>query len=113
MLLAVVAHVFGARSVFFLLLRIDTAEIIWILDSPFLIGLPLLLAATVGPTTGLLPLVEPWIGIKPATTERTSPPRGHAIVPPANILKRSRSRRAEKKKSGKKKGKAIENEFKK
>jgi len=51
-----------------------------VLGPPLLIGLPLLLVATVGPTTGLLPLFEPRMGIKPTTTERTPPPRGHTFL---------------------------------
>src|SRR6516162_4628419 len=80
MLLAVVAHVFGARSVLCLLLRIHTAEIIRVLGPPLLIGLPLPLAATLRPTTGHLSLFEPWMGMKPTTTERASAPREHAFL---------------------------------
>jgi hypothetical protein len=77
MLLTVVPPVVGARSVLFLLLRINTAEVTRILTPPLLIGLSLLLAATVALATGLLPLLEPRMGMKPTTTERTPPPRKH------------------------------------
>jgi len=80
MLLAVVAHVFGPRSVLCLLLRISTAEIVGVLGSPLQIGLPLLLAATLWPATGHLPLLEPRMGMKPTTTERASPSREHAVL---------------------------------
>ena len=57
MLLAVVAHIFGACSVLCLLLRIHTAEIIRILYPPLLIEASLLLAATARLATGFLPLL--------------------------------------------------------
>jgi hypothetical protein len=38
-----------------------------------------LLAATVRLTAGLLPLLEPRMGIKPTMTKRTSPPREHSF----------------------------------
>jgi hypothetical protein len=59
MLMAVVALVVGARSVDFLLKRISTPKVIRMLGSPTLIGLPLLFAATGGPATGFLALLEP------------------------------------------------------
>ncbi|PYU38417.1 MAG: hypothetical protein DMG54_30150 [Acidobacteria bacterium] len=80
MLLPVAALVVGARSVLFPLQRIRIPKVIRVLGPPLLIGLPLLLVATVGPTTGLLPLFEPRMGIKPTTTERTPPPRGHTFL---------------------------------
>jgi hypothetical protein len=36
--------------------------------------------ATVRLTAGLLPLLEPRMGIKPTTTKRTSPPREHSLL---------------------------------
>jgi len=80
MLLTVTPSVVGARSVLFLLQRINTAKVIRVLSPPVLIRFPLLLAATVGPTTGPLPLFEPRMGMKPTTTERTSPPREHTFL---------------------------------
>ena len=80
MLLTVAAHVFGARSVNFLLVRISTAEVIRVLGSPLLIELALLLLAAFRLTAGLLPLFEPRVGMKPTTTERTSPPREHTFL---------------------------------
>jgi hypothetical protein len=77
MLLAVAALVFGARSVDFLLVLIGAAKVIRVLASPLLAGLLLLLVAAVRLTTSLLPLLEPRMGTKPATTERTPPPREH------------------------------------
>src|SRR6266576_3555810 len=80
MLLAVEAHVVSARSVLFPLPRIGTAEVIWILGSPLLIGFLLLLAATFGPTTRLLPSLEPRVRVIPMTTERTPPSREHTFL---------------------------------
>jgi hypothetical protein len=79
MLLAVAALVFGPRSIDFLLMLIGAAKVIRVLGPPLLIGLPLLLAATVRLTTGLLPLLEPRMGIKPTTTKRTPPPCEHSF----------------------------------
>jgi hypothetical protein len=79
MLLAVAALVSGARSVDFLLVLIGAAKVIRVLASPLLAGLLLLLAATVRLTTSLLPLLEPRMGTKPATTKRTPPPREHTF----------------------------------
>jgi len=93
MLLAVAALPVGARSVDFLLVHIRTAKIIWVLSPPLLIGLPFLLVATVRPTTGLLPLLEPRMGMKPTTTERTSPPREHTFLLQRNILRSNKQRR--------------------
>src|SRR5437899_5955078 len=80
MLLAVEAHVISARSVLFLLPRIGTAEVIGILGSPLLIGFLLLLAPTFGPTTRLLPSLEPRVRVIPMTTERTPPSREHTFL---------------------------------
>src|SRR5215831_7829330 len=80
MLLAVAALVVGTRSVNFLLKRISTTKVIRVLAPPWLIGLLLLLAATVRTTTGLLPLLEARMRIKPTTTERTPPPREHTFL---------------------------------
>jgi hypothetical protein len=77
MLLTVAALIVGTRSVDFLLVLIGTAKVIRVLGPPLLTGLLLLLAATVRLTTGLLPLLEPRMGIKPTTTKRTPPLREH------------------------------------
>jgi hypothetical protein len=74
MLLAVAALFLGTRSVLFFLYRIGAAKVIRVLAPPFLIGLPLLLLATLRSATGFLPLLEPRMGMKPTTTERASPP---------------------------------------
>lgn len=106
MLLTVAAPVIEARSVNFFLMLINSAEIIRVLSAPLLIGLALLLLATIRPTTGLLPLFEPRMGTKPATTERTSPPREHVF-----LLKRT-SLGAQTEEAGKKqKRKATETEL--
>jgi hypothetical protein len=94
MLLTVVALVFGARSVLFLLERIDTARVVRVLRPPSLIAFRLLLAATFGATTGLLPLFEPRMGMKPATTERTPPPREHSF--PSRELPKEKQNRTRK-----------------
>ncbi len=80
MLLAVAAHVIGARSVDFLLQRIRAAKIIRMPGPPLLIGLSLLLAPAGWPATGLLPLLEPRMRMKPTTAKRTPPPLGHALL---------------------------------
>ena len=77
MLLTITTLVAGARSVLFLLKRISIPKVIRVLGPPLLIGLSLLLAATVCSTTGLLQLLELRMGMKPTTTERTPPPRKH------------------------------------
>jgi hypothetical protein len=77
MLLTVAALIVGTRSVDFLLVLIGTAKVIRVLGPPLLTGLLLLLAATVRLTTGLLPLLELRMGIKPTTTKRTPPLREH------------------------------------
>jgi len=110
MLLAVVLPVGGARSVLFLLQRITPAKVIRVPHPPVLIGFPLLLAATVQSATGPLPLLEPRMGMKPTTTERTPLPREHTF-PPVNLWRRKQNRRE--RKSKKKKGKAIETELSK
>src|SRR5215831_4040092 len=85
MLLTVTTLVVGARSVLFLLKRVSIPKVIRVLSLPLLIGLSLLLAATVCSTTRLLPLLEPWMGMKPTTTERAPPPREH-IFPSSEPL---------------------------
>jgi hypothetical protein len=80
MLLTIEAHVVSARSVLFLLMRIGIAEVIRVLSSPLLIRFLLLPTTTLGPTTGLLPLLEPRVRVIPATTERTPPPREHTFL---------------------------------
>ena len=74
MLLAVTALVVGARSVDLLLERINTLKVIGVLRAPTLIGPAFVFPATGGPPTGLLPVFESWVGMKPTTTERTPPP---------------------------------------
>jgi hypothetical protein len=108
MLLTVVPPVVGARSVLFLLLRINTTEVNRVLPPPLLIGLSLLLAATVALATGLLPLLEPRMGINPTTTKRTSPPREHTL-----LLRRTFLGETGEVKEEKQKGKAIETEMSK
>ena len=54
MLLTITTLVAGARSVLFLLKRISIPKVFRVLGPPLLIGLSLLLAATVRTTTGLL-----------------------------------------------------------
>jgi hypothetical protein len=85
MLLTITTLVAGARSVLFLLKRISIPKVFRVLGPPLLIGLSLLLAATVPSTTGFLPLLEPRMGMKPTTTERTPPPREH-IFPSSELL---------------------------
>ena len=80
MLLAIVKLVLGARSVLCLLPRISAAEVIRVLSPPLLIEPPLLFLTALGPATGLLPLLEPRMGMKPTTTERTPPPREHTFL---------------------------------
>src|SRR5215472_14685041 len=79
MLLTVTTLVVGARSVLFLLKRISIPKVIGVLGPPLVIGLSLLLASTVRSTTGLLPLLEPWMGMKPTPTERTPASREHIL----------------------------------
>src|SRR5271169_6395055 len=80
MLLTVAALVIGARSVNSLLVLIGAAKVIRVLAPPLPTRLLFLLAATVRLTAGLLPLLEPRMGIKPTTTKRTSPPREHSLL---------------------------------
>jgi hypothetical protein len=105
MLLAVAALVVGTRSVDFLLVLIGAAKVIRVLAPPLPTRLLLLLAATVRLTTGLLPLLEPRMGIKPTTTKRTPPPREHSLSS-SQPQKEKQTGRARKEK--KQKGKAIE-----
>jgi hypothetical protein len=105
MLLTVAALVVGTRSVDFLLVFIVAAKVIRVLGPPLLTGLLLLLAATVRLTTGLLPLLEPRMGIKPTTTKRTPPLREH-FFSSSEPQEEKQTGRARKEK--KQKGKAIE-----
>jgi hypothetical protein len=98
MLLTVATLVLGARSVDFLLMRVGITKVIRVIGSPLLIGPLLLLAATVRSTTGLLPLLEPRMGMKPATTERTPSPREHTF-PSLNLGSRKKQREQGKRKS--------------
>ena len=96
MLLPIAALVFEARSVLFLLKRIRIPKVIGMLSPPLLIGLSLLLVATVRSTTGFLPLLEPRMGMKPTTTERALPPREHVFPssePPEEETDSSRARK--------------------
>ena len=99
-LLAVTALVIGSRSVDLFLERISTLKVVGVLRAPALIGLALVFPATGGPTTGLLPVFEPWMGMKPATTERTPPPLEHKLLPDRRTGERSpqRSSKSEQKK---------------
>jgi hypothetical protein len=80
MLLAVAALFLGTRSVLFFLHGIGAAKVIRVLAPPLLIGLPLLLLATLRSATGLLPLLESRMGMKPTTTERTPPSWEHTFL---------------------------------
>ena len=101
MVLAIATLVVGARSVLCLLPRISAAGVVRIFSPPLLIEPPLLFLTTLGPTTGLLPLLEPRMGMKPTSTKRTSPPREHTFLLRANILRKgqNRGRRERKRKS--------------
>src|SRR5215469_9203057 len=90
MLLTVATLFLGTRSVLFFLKCISAAKVIGVLVPPFLIEPALLLPAAFSSTTGLLPLLEPRMGMKPATTERAPPPREHTFSPPATSLRRNR-----------------------
>jgi len=70
-----------------------------------LIGFALLLALAVRLTTGLLPFLEPRMGMKPTTTERTPPPRQHTFSSSEPLEEKENQRG---KKIEKQKGKAIE-----
>jgi hypothetical protein len=106
MLLTVAALVGGTRSVDFLLVLIGAAKVIRVLAPPLPTRLLLLLAATVRLTTGLLPLLEPRMGIKPTITKRTPPPREHSSSSTSEPQEEKQTGRARKEK--KQKGKAIE-----
>ena len=90
-LLTITTLVAGARSVLFLLKRISIPKVFRVLGPPLLIGLSLQLAATVRTTTGLLPLLEPRMGMKPTTTKRTPPPRKH-IFPSSEPVREETNR---------------------
>jgi hypothetical protein len=90
MLAAIEAHVISARSVFCFLPQISTSGVIQVLDSPLLVGFPLLLLATLRPTTRLLPFFETGMGMKPTTTERTPPSRKHTFLLQHAGLKRNK-----------------------
>jgi len=98
MLLAIATLVVGARSVLCLLPRISAAEVIRVVSPPLLIEPPLLFLTALGPATGLLPLLEPRMGMKPTTTERTPPPREHIF--PSSKPGGRETNRAVKKKRG-------------
>jgi hypothetical protein len=77
-------------------------------DSPLLVGFPLLLLATLRPTTRLLPFFETGMGMKPTTTERTPPSRKHTFLLQHAGLKRNKHKsRGGKKEERSKGGKAI------
>jgi len=80
MLFAVAALVVSAGSVHFLLQRIGTAKVIRMSSPPLLIGLAPLLVAAGRLAAGFLPLLEPRMGMKPATTESTPPPPEHTFL---------------------------------
>jgi hypothetical protein len=80
MLFAVATLFLGTRSVLFFLKCISAAKVIGVLVPPFLIEPALLLPTAFGSTTGLLPLLKPRMGMKPATTERAPPPREHTFL---------------------------------
>jgi hypothetical protein len=71
-------------------------KVIRVRGPPLVIRLSLLLAATIRSTTGLLPLLEPRMGMKPTTTERTPPPREHTF-PPVNLWRRNKQEAGKKK----------------
>ncbi len=97
MLLTVAALVVGTRSVDFLLVLIGAAKVIRVLGPPLPTRLLFLLAATVRLTAGLLPLLEPRMGIKPTTTKRTSPPCEHSFSS-SQLQKEKQTERARKEK---------------
>jgi hypothetical protein len=76
-----------------------------------LIEPPLLFLTALGPATGLLPLLEPRMGMKPTTTERTPPPREH-IFPSSKPVGKETNRDSQEKER-KQKGKAIETDLRK
>jgi hypothetical protein len=105
MLLTVAALVAGTRSVDFLLVLIGAAKVIRVLAPPLPTRLLFLLAATVRVTAGLLPLLEPRMGIKATMTKRTSPLRKHSFSS-SQPQKETQTERTRKEK--KQKGKAME-----
>src|SRR6516162_3594469 len=111
MLLAIATLVVGARSVLCLLPRISAAEVIRVLSPPLLIEPLLLFLTALAPATGLLPLLEPRMGMKPTTTERTPPPREH-IFPSSKPVGKETNRGSQEKER-KQKGKAIETDLRK
>jgi len=106
MLLTITTLVAGARSVLFLLKRISIPKVFRVLGPPLLIGLSLLLAATVRTTTGLLPLLEPRMGMKPTTTKRTPPPRKH-IFPSSDPFGKKQTEAGKEEKREKEEGKGY------
>jgi hypothetical protein len=92
MLLAVMALVVSSRSVDPLLEWISALKVIGVLRAPALIGLTLVFPATGGPTTSLLPVFEPWMGMKPATTDGTPPPLQHRLLPDRGTAENSPQR---------------------
>jgi hypothetical protein len=102
MLLTVAALVIGTRSVNFLLVLIGAAKVIRVLAPPLPTRLLfLLLVATVRLTAGLLPLLEPRMGIKPTTTKRTSPPREHSLLQSTSEGEANRASKKREKAKGK------------
>ena len=104
MLLTVAPPVVAARSVLLLLQRINPAKVIRVLSPPLLIGLPLLLAATLRLTTGLLPLFKPRVGMKPTTTERTPSPWEHTFPSRDHLEEKQTKEVGEEEKKAKGKG---------
>jgi hypothetical protein len=98
MLLTVAALVVGTRSVDFLLVLIAAAKVIRVLGPPLRTRLLFLVAATVRLTAGLLPLLEPRMGIKSTMTKRTSPPREHSFssIQPQKEKQTERARKEKK-----------------
>src|SRR5215813_15542916 len=80
MLLAVATLFLGTRSVLFFLKCIGATKVVGVLVPPFLIEPALLLPAACSSTAGLLPFLEPRMGMKPATTERAPSPREHTFL---------------------------------
>jgi len=95
MMLTVAAPIVAARSVDFFLVLISSAEVTRVFGPPLLIGFLLLLLATFRLTTGFLPLLEPRMGTKPTTTERTPPPREHTF-PSSESLEEKQNRAGKK-----------------
>jgi len=101
MLLTVPPLVVGTRSVNFLLVLIGAAKVIRVLAPPLPTRLLFLLVATVRLTAGLLPLLEPRMGIKPTTTKRTSPPREHSLLQSTSEGEANRASKKREKAKGK------------